>query len=189
MTKRKRQPKRKEGKALRAGNNYQRTLAGLAIAVLLMLCPSAVTAQERMTEQQRFNLAVEIIKHFEGWHTVRNYPYVGWGHQLQPGERYSARTMTKAQGDRLLRHDLMKMYRLFEGYGKDQMLLAVLAYNVGPYAILGTSKRPRSALLRKLDAGNRNIFHDYMRFCRYKGRKVKSIERRRYVEFSLLFIQ
>ena len=28
-----------------------------------------------------------------------------------------------------------------------------------------------------------------LRFCRYKGRKVKSIERRRYVEFSLLFIQ
>ena len=174
---------------MRAGNNYQRILAGLAIAVLLMLCPSAVTAQERMTELQRFNLAVEIIKHFEGWHTVRNYPYVGWGHQLQPGERYSARTMTRAQGDRLLRQDLMKMYRLFDGYGKDQMLLAVLAYNVGPYAILGTSKRPRSTLLKKLDAGNRNIFHDYMRFCRYKGRKVKSIERRRYVEFSLLFIQ
>ena len=38
-----------------------------------------------MSEWQRFNLAVEIIKHFEGWHTVRNYPYVGWGHQLQPG--------------------------------------------------------------------------------------------------------
>ena len=198
---------------MRAGNNHQRTLAGLAIAVLLMLCPSAVTAQEQMTEQQKFNLAVEIIKHFEGWHTVRNHPYVGWGHQLQPGERYSARSMTKAQGDRLLRQDLTKMYRLFDGYGKDQMLLAVLAYNVGPYAILGTSKRPRSTLLRKLDAGNRNIFHDYMRFCRYKGRKVKSankrgqsdacidsaereqtrpkvksIERRRYVEFSLLYI-
>ena len=188
MTKRKRQPQRKEGKVLRAGNNHQRVLAGLAIAVLLMLCPSAVTAQERMTELQRFNLAVEIIKHFEGWHTVRNYPYVGWGHQLQPGERYSARTMTRAQGDRLLRQDLMKFYKMFDGYGKDQMLLAVLAYNVGPYAILGTSKRPRSTLLRKLDAGNHDIFSDYMRFCRYKGRKVKSIERRRYVEFSLLYI-
>ena len=189
MTKRKRQPQRKEGKELRAGNNHQRALAGLAIAVLLMLCPSLMMAQERMTELQRFNLAVEIIKHFEGWHTVRNHPYVGWGHQLQPGERYSARTMTKAQGDRLLRQDLMKFYKMFDGYGKDQMLLAVLAYNVGPYAILGTSKRPRSTLLKKLDADNRNIFHDYMRFCRYKGRKVKSIERRRYVEFSLLFIQ
>ena len=36
---------------------------------------------------------------------------------------------------------------------------------------------------------SKNIFHDYMRFCHYKGRKVKSIEHRRYVEFSLLFIQ
>ncbi len=186
--KRKRQPQRKEGRELGIGNNHQRVLAGLAIAVLLMLCPSAVTAQERMTELQRFNLAVEIIKHFEGWHTVRNHPYVGWGHQLQPGERYSARTMTRAQGDRLLRQDLMKFYKMFDGYGKDQLLLAVLAYNVGPYAILGTNKRPRSTLLRKLDAGNRNIFRDYMRFCRYKGMKVKSIERRRYVEFSLLYI-
>ena len=78
MTKRKRQPQRKEGKALRAGNNYQRTLAGLAIAVLLMLFPSVMMAKERMTELQRFNLAVEIIKHFEGWHTVRNHPYVGF---------------------------------------------------------------------------------------------------------------
>lgn len=168
--------------------------AGLAIAVLLMLFPLTAVSQSHppaqqqiMTEQQRFNLAVEIIKHFEGWHTVRNYPYVGWGHQLQPGERYNARTMTRAQGDRLLREDLMKMYRLFDGYGKDQLLLAVLAYNVGPYAILGTNKRPRSTLLRKLDAGNRDIFHDYMRFCRYKGNRVKSIERRRYVEYSLLF--
>ena len=182
---------RKEGKALRSGNSNHQTLAGLAVSVLLILCPMVAGAQNHpptMSEWQRFNLAVEIIKHFEGWHTFRNYPYVGWGHQLQPGERYSARTMTKAQGDRLLRQDLMKMYRLFDGYGKDQMLLAVLAYNVGPYAILGTSKRPRSTLMRKLDAGKRNIFHDYMRFCRYKGRKVKSIERRRYVEFSLLYI-
>ena len=177
-------------------NRRHHSLAGLAIATLLMLSPLMAVAQshpparpQAMTELQRFNLAVEIIKHFEGWHTVRNYPYVGWGHQLQPGERYSARTMTKAQGDRLLRQDLMKFYQMFDGYGKDQLLLAVLAYNIGPYAILGTNKRPRSTLLKKLDAGNRDIFSDYMRFCRYKGRKVKSIERRRYVEFSLLFIQ
>ena len=172
------------------------SLAGLAIATLLMLCPLVAGAQsntpvqpEVVTELQRFNLAVEIIKHFEGWHTVRNYPYVGWGHQLQPGERYSARTMTKEQGDRLLRQDLMTFYKMFDGYCKDQLLLAVLAYNVGPYAILGTSKRPRSTLLKKLDAGNRDIFSEYMRFCRYKGRKVKSIGRRRYVEFSLLYVR
>ena len=181
-----------EGQALRAGNSNNRIPAGLTVAVLLMLLPLMVMAQKHppsMTEQQRFSLAVEIIRHFEGWHTIRDHPYVGWGHRLLPGERYDARKMTREQGDRLLRQDLMKMYRMFDGYGKDQLLLAVLAYNVGPYAILGTNNRPRSTLLRKLDAGNRDIFHDYMRFCRYRGRMVKSIERRRYVEFSMLYIK
>lgn len=180
---------RMEDKALRADSNHLRFLSGVAVAALLMLCPSAVMAQEQMTELQRFNLAVEIIKHFEGWHTARNHPYVGWGHLLQPGECYSARTMTKTHADILLRKDLMRMYLMFESYGKDRLLLAVLAYNVGPYALLGTSKRPRSTLLRKLDAGNRDIFHDYMRYCHVKGKRLKSIERRRYVEFSLLFLQ
>lgn len=179
-------------------NRRHHSLAGLAIATLLMLCPLMAVAQnmrppsnqERMTEWQRFNLAVEIIKHFEGWHNYPQcHPYIGWGHQLQPGENYNGRTLTRQQGDAILRKDLMKFYQKFEGYGKDQLLLAVLAYNIGPYAILGTSKRPRSTLLKKLDAGNRDIFSNYMRFCRYKGKRVKSIERRRYVEFSLLYIQ
>ena len=166
----------------------------MRIRLLALLCLCSVglaratpkTSNLPFTDKQ-FEMAVACIKHFEGWHNMKDY--VGYGHQLQKGERYSAKTMTKAQGDLLLRLDLMRNLYLFRKYGKDALLLSVLAYNVGPYAILGTSKRPRSTLLRKLDAGNRNIFHDYMRFCRYKGRKVKSIERRRYVEFSLLYIR
>ena len=177
-----------EDKALRADSNHLRFLSGVAVAALLMLCPSAVMAQEQMTELQRFNLAVEIIKHFEGWHTARNHPYVGWGHLLQPGECYSARTMTKTHADILLRKDLMRMYLMFESYGKDRLLLAVLAYNVGPYAILGTSKRPKSRLLRKIERGDRNIYADYVSFCRWKGQQVKSIKFRRQVEFDLFFV-
>ena len=31
--------------------------------------------------QDKFNLAVECIKRFEGWHGERkHWPYVGWGH-------------------------------------------------------------------------------------------------------------
>ena len=106
---------------MRVGNSNNRIPAGLTVVVLLMLLPLMVMAQKHppsMTEQQRFSLAVEIIRHFEGWHTIRDYPYVGWGHRLLPGERYDARTMTREQGDRLLRQDLMKMYRMFDGYGK-----------------------------------------------------------------------
>ncbi|MBO4500232.1 MAG: lysozyme [Prevotella sp.] len=138
------------------------------------------------TEKQ-FEMAVACIKHFEGWHTVKNYPYVGYGHQLQKGERYSARTLTKKQGDLLLRLDLMRNIYLFRGYGKDALLLSVLAYNVGPYAILGTSKRPKSRLLRKIERGDRNIYNDYIAFCRWHGRQVKSIKFRRQIEFDLFF--
>jgi hypothetical protein len=56
------------------------------------------------TENQ-FEMAVACIKHFEGWHNMKDY--VGYGHQLQKGERYSARTLIKRQGDLLLRLDLM----------------------------------------------------------------------------------
>ena len=69
------------------------------------------------------------------------------------------------------------------------MLLSVLAYNVGPYAILGTSKRPKSRLLRKIERGDRNIYNDYIAFCRWHGRQVKSIKFRRQVEFDLFFVR
>jgi len=77
------------------------------------------------TEKQ-FEMAVACIKHFEGWHGVKAWPYVGYGHQLQKGERYSARTLTKRQGDLLLRLDLMRNLYLFRNYGKDALLLSVL---------------------------------------------------------------
>ena len=50
-----------------------------------------------------FERAVRCTKYFEGWHSEKHHPYVGYGHRLQPGERYSARTMTKRQADALLR--------------------------------------------------------------------------------------
>ena len=78
---------------------------------------------------------------------------------------------------------------IFRGYGKDALLLSVLAYNVGPYAILGTSKRPKSRLLRKIERGDRNIYNDYIAFCRWHGRPVKSIKFRRQVEFDLFFVK
>ena len=62
-----------------------------------------------------------------GW---KNYPYVGYGHQLQRGERFTA-DMTERQADSLLRADLWKCFEHFKGYEKDALLLSLLAYNVG----------------------------------------------------------
>ncbi len=50
---------------------------------------------------------------------------------------------------------------LFRKYGKDSLLLAVLAYHVGPYKILGDRKHPKSKLLQKRERGERNIENDW----------------------------
>ena len=139
-------------------------------------------------KQDRFSLAVECIKRFEGWHSSWHYPYVGWGHCLQPGEKYSAHTMTRQQADELLRKDLRRFCAMFRQFGKDSLLLATLAYNVCPYRLLGNKKIPKSTLVRKLEAGDRNIYKEYISFRCYKGKVVPSIERRRKVEFELLYI-
>ena len=115
-------------------------------------------------------------------------PYVGWGHKILPDERYSARTMTKRQADVLLRKDLRKFCAMFRQFGKDSLLLATLAYNVGPYRLLGSKTIPKSTLIKKLEAGDRNIYHEYIAFCSYKGKRHAMLLTRRKVEFALLYI-
>ena len=41
----------------------------------------------------------------------------------------------------LLRKDLKEYCGMFSFYGKDSLLLAALAYNVGPYRILGSKEK------------------------------------------------
>ena len=101
---------------------------------------------------------------------------------IQTGE-----DITKAQGDSILREDLRKLCRMFSYLGRDSLLAAVLSYNVGPYRLKGYGKRPKSRLLKKLESGDRNIYKEYVSFRCYKGKVVPSIERRRKVEFMLLF--
>ena len=96
-------------------------------------------------------------------------------------------SISKAQGDSILREDLRKLCRMFSYLGRDSLLAAVLSYNVGPYRLKGYGKRPKSRLLKKLESGDRNIYKEYVSFRCYKGKVVPSIERRRKVEFMLLF--
>ena len=159
---------------------------------LLTVCPLLAQGDRmeaaRIYRLPRFERAVRCIKFFEGWHTERHHPYVAYGHQLQPGERYSTRTMTRKQGEALLRKDLRKFCAMFRQFGKDSLLLATLAYNVGPYRLLGSNKIPKSTLIRKLEAGDRNIYQEYIAFCNYKGKRHKMLLKRRKAEFSLLYV-
>ena len=127
-------------------------------------------------------------RHFEGWHDQSCYPYVGWGHRLQKGESYSARTMTKRQADALLRKDLRKFISMFRNFGRDSVLLGTLAFNVGPAKLLGNGRYPKSRLIKKLEAGDRDIYHEYVAFCHYKGKRHAMLLKRRKAEFELLYV-
>ena len=142
----------------------------------------------RKTFHKKVIFIMRCTKYFEGWHSEKHHPYVGYGHRLQPGERYSARTMTKRQADALLRKDLRKFCAMFQQFGKDSLLLATLAYNVGPYRLLGSGKIPKSTLIRKLEAGDRNIYREYIAFCNYKGKRHAMLLKRRKAEFALLYV-
>ena len=87
---------------------------------------------------------------------------LGYGHQLQPGEHFTA-DMTERQADSLLRADLWKCFEHFKGYGKDALLLTLLAYNVGVGRLLGYGKHPKSKLLRK----NRSRRQKYLSGVRF----------------------
>ena len=70
---------------------------------------------------------------------------------------------------------------------RDSLIVSVLAYNVGCSRIKGYGKIPKSRLLKKLESGDRDIYKEYVSFRCYKGKVVPSIERRRKVEYMLLF--
>ena len=76
------------------------------------------------------DIAVELVKKYEGLHDRSDYPYYGYGHRRLPNEKLSY-GMTEAEAEALLRKDLAVRYRLFRKYGKDALLLTVLSYNVG----------------------------------------------------------
>jgi GH24 family phage-related lysozyme (muramidase) len=96
--------------------------------------------------------------------------------------------MTEEEADRLLRSDLMKLCKMFSGYGQDSLLLATLAYNVGAYRLLGYDDRPKSRLIQILDEGDWNIYREYITFRKYKGKIISSLELRRRMELELLYI-
>lgn len=134
-----------------------------------------------------FERAVRCIKYYEQIHTSNQYPYIGFGHKIRPGENLDY-SMTEQQADSLLRADLLRMCALFRSFGKDSLLLGTLSYNVGPSRLLGNSKYPKSLIIQKLERGDRDIKVDYQRFSYWKGKYIPSIRRRRIIEYELLFM-
>ena len=149
-------------------------LVVLCLVYLSCLQLSAQDGRNSLLSLPPFERAVVCIKYFEGLHEFKDAPYVGYGHQLLPGEHFTA-AMTERQADSLLRADLMKRLMMFKDYRKDALLLAVLSYNVGAGRLLGYGKHPKSQLLRKIESGDRNFYREFVSFCRYKGKSCEDL--------------
>lgn len=171
----------------------------LLTTVLLLVITISVSAKDKQQKTEitskeysslyslpKFERAVLLIKHCEGMHSQKDYPYVGYGHRLQPGENLTSK-ITKRQADSLLRSDLKKLCFLFRDYGTSTILLATLAYNCGHVSILGDKNKPESRLIQKIKRGEKNIENEYITFCKWK-KVIPSIKRRRLMELMLLYL-
>ena len=154
------------------------------VALLTLAAATPAHAAKRsIMELPLFERAVLIIKKFETMHHPKHWPYIGYGHCVQPGEPYRRGVqLTEAQADALLRKDLRKFCAIYSQYGKDSVLLGALAYNCGPGVV------NKSSVLRLLKSGNRNIFKAYTSHCHYKGKRHKGLLTRRLTELAALFI-
>lgn len=137
-----------------------------------------------------FERAVLIIKYYESLHRPEHWPVIGFGHVVQPGEPYKRGVrLNEQQAEALLRRDLSKFCAMYRSFGADSLLLACVSYNCGPAKIVGGAGYRRSRLIRKLEAGDRDILSDYLSFCNYNGRPHAGIRRRRWVEYQLLYVR
>ena len=152
------------------------------LALLTVMVGNAAGRKINIMDLPPFERAVIIIKKFETLHRPKDYPYVGYGHRVLPGEPYRrGMQLTEKQADALLRKDLRKFVSLYKAYGKDALLLGVLAYNCGPGVV------NKSTVLKKLKSGNRDIFKSYTAHCRYKGKFHAQLHQRRIIEVTVLF--
>ncbi|ROT16880.1 lysozyme [Muribaculaceae bacterium Isolate-110 (HZI)] len=153
------------------------------LALLTVMVGNAAGRKINIMDLPPFERAVIIIKKFETLHRPKDYPYVGYGHRVLLGEPYRRGVqLTEKQADALLRKDLRKFVSLYKAYGKDALLLGVLAYNCGPSVV------NKSSILKKLKSGNRDIFKAYTSHCRYKGKFHKQLHQRRLTEFAALYM-
>ncbi len=158
----------------------------LFIIIMAIISMVGLLANPALTQKRvpTFDEAVAVIKKYEGMHSPKHWPLIGYGHKVLSGEKYKRGVqLSEKEADRLLRSDLKKLCARYRSFGKDSLLLAVLAYNIG------IGNVGQSSIITKLKAGNRNIKDTYVAHCRYRGKVNSQIQRRRYEEFELLYVQ
>lgn len=165
-------------------DTMKKLLIILIVALLGGVAISQVASTLTPKEPPSFEAAISLIKSFEGMHRPKNWPYIGYGHRVLKGEGYKRGVqLTEAQADELLRKDFRKYCAMYRSFGQDSLLLAALAYNCGQGTVA------RSSVYKKLKEGNRDIEDAYIAHCRYRGKVMSQIKRRRQTELETLFIK
>lgn len=165
----------------------RKRIASVLAVVCLLLSGIAVGRLESETESPQpakslFDKTVDVIKKYEGLHSARHWPLVGYGHKVLPTDNFKrGKALTEAQADELLRKDLSKLCANYRSFGPDSLLLAALAYNIGTGAV------SRSSVYKKLKAGDRNIEANYLAHSKYRGKTLSQLKRRRQEELETLF--
>lgn len=155
-------------------------LLTLGITVGLAVAQNEPEPQKTPT----FEDAIAIIKKYESLSGASHWPFVGYGHLVMPGEKFTkGKALTAAEADALVRADYAKLCARYRSYGADSLLLAALAYNCGPGVVA------KSSVLSKLKAGNRDIEAAYLAHCKYKGKQLSQLKRRRQEELATLFVK
>ena len=128
-------------------------------------------------------MAAALIKEFEGWHSAKHYPYIGYGHKLLPHENLTADNY-RSTGRFVSQSRPIGAIQVFPTVWERRLFLTILAYNVGHSRLLGYGKRPKSNLIKKTESGDRFFYEEYISYRCYKGKPIPSIERRRKREFQ-----
>ncbi|MDE6018544.1 MAG: glycoside hydrolase family protein [Muribaculaceae bacterium] len=158
----------------------------LFILVFLVGLGIVFAVSETHTQQKTptFEDAIAIIKKYEGLSGPSHWPFVGYGHKVMPGEKFTrGKKLTEAEADALARKDYAKLCAKYREFGADSLLLAALAYNCGPGVVA------KSSVLSKLKAGDRDIEASYIAHSRYKGKQLSQLKRRRREELAVLFVK
>lgn len=156
----------------------------MALALVAGISFGALSVDfDRLDGDPAFEKAVEIIKKYENLHKASNWPYIGYGHRVLPGEGYrKGVVLDKAEAEALLRKDLQKYIRTFSRYGDRAILLGVLAYNIGPNAV------KKSKVLSLINESSVSALRSaYLTHCRYRGKEHPQIRQRRIEEFDTLY--
>lgn len=89
----------------------------LALAVTIAVAYAVVEVDEVVQKTPTFEDAIAIIKEYEGLSGRCHWPFVGYGHKVMPGEKFTrGKVLSEMEADLLARKDYTKLCALYRDF-------------------------------------------------------------------------